>query len=141
MRIVHSLSISTIFDQQYDEVQMIIVSIINTSIIVISVALIQTLYKIEKVGRIISSILMIFLITLYYYTILAVISGQSEQNSNKKISSFFIMFGFDFVVVSTVISLFSILILTLVAKQVKNKIVFKIFNLLQIQDTIQGLIL
>ncbi|EAR97206.1 REJ domain protein (macronuclear) [Tetrahymena thermophila SB210] len=141
LRVVHSLSISTIFDQQYDEAQMIIVSIINTSIIVISVALIQTLYKLRKVGRIISSFLMIFLIALYYYILLAVISGQSEQNSNKKISSFFIMFGFDLIFVSTFISLINVIVLTLVAKQVQNKLILKMFNLLKIQDTIQRLII
>ncbi|EWS74073.1 REJ domain protein (macronuclear) [Tetrahymena thermophila SB210] len=141
LRIVHSLSISTIFDQQYDEVQMIIVSIINTSIIVISIILIQTLYKLRKVGRVISSFIMLFLLALYYYILLAVISGQSEENSNKKISSFFIMFGFDFFVISAFISFINIFVLTLVAKQVQNKLILKIYYFLKIQDTIQRLIL
>ncbi|KAL4472828.1 hypothetical protein ABPG73_006891 [Tetrahymena malaccensis] len=69
----------------------------------------------------------------------SVISGQPEQNSNKKISSFFIMFGFDFVAISTLNSIISILIFTLVARQNKNKLVLKMYNLLSIKDKLQRL--
>ncbi|KAL4512856.1 hypothetical protein ABPG72_017541 [Tetrahymena utriculariae] len=51
LRVIHSLSISTIFNQQENIPQIVIVSIINATIIVVSVAIIQAIYKLRKLGQ------------------------------------------------------------------------------------------
>ncbi|KAL4508839.1 hypothetical protein ABPG73_006225 [Tetrahymena malaccensis] len=101
LRVIHSLSISTIFNQQDNLAQMIIVSIINVTVISVSVAIIQGLYKLRKI---------------------AVISGQSESYSNQKIMSFIIIFGFDFLIVSSLTSLLSIFILKMKIKKLVSRL-------------------
>ncbi|KAL4505637.1 hypothetical protein ABPG73_004522 [Tetrahymena malaccensis] len=141
LRIIHSLSISTVFDEKYDETQMIIVAIINTTIITVSVLILETLYKFRKIGRVASSILMVGLLLLYYYIILAIISGESSSYSNSKIVNFFILFGVDFLVISTLISVLSSYILLLNARYPNNYFINKLFATLQIQNAIQNLFL
>ncbi|EAR97647.2 REJ domain protein (macronuclear) [Tetrahymena thermophila SB210] len=140
LRVVHSLSISIIFDQSYQEQQILIISGINFVIIVISVAIIQLLYKKRKIGKAIACIIMIGLLALYYYIILSIVSGQSESYSNRKISSFFIMFGVDFLFFSSLISLFSIFIFSYIATGGNsNGIILKLLNLLQIQYILENI--
>ncbi|KAL4496582.1 hypothetical protein ABPG72_015943 [Tetrahymena utriculariae] len=141
LRMIHSLSISTIFDEKYDETQMIIVAIINVFIISISVLILETLYKFRKIGRAASSILMVGLLLLYYYIILAIISGESSSYSNSKIINFLILFGLDFVVISTLLSVFSSYILLLNTRYPNNYFIKKLFTTLQIQNAIQNIFL
>ncbi|KAL4465244.1 hypothetical protein ABPG74_001958, partial [Tetrahymena malaccensis] len=115
LRVIHSMSISIIFDQQYNQEQILIISGINSVVIIVSAAIIQLLYKQRKIGKAIASLIMLGLLVLYYYIILSIVSGQSESYSNRKISSFFIMFGVDFLFFSTLISLFSIFIFNYIA--------------------------
>ncbi|EAR83358.2 REJ domain protein (macronuclear) [Tetrahymena thermophila SB210] len=138
LRIIHSLSISTIFDQQYNQAQMVFVSVINSTLIIVSVLILESLYKFRKVGRIISTFLMIGLLALYYYVILAVISGQSASYSNGKIVQFFTLFGIDFLVVSTLMSIIFNQILFFKNKYPKNALFLKLFSLLKIQDILQN---
>ncbi|KAL4504487.1 hypothetical protein ABPG72_009933 [Tetrahymena utriculariae] len=140
LRVIHSLSISTIFDQKYYEGQMMMISVLNAVIITINVVIIQAFYKFRKIGKVFSSILMLGLLILYYYIILAVISGQSEEYSNDRNISFLVIFGFDFLLVSTLLSLFNVFILDLNYKYASNSLIIKLFKLLQIQDTLLNIL-
>ncbi|KAL4511685.1 hypothetical protein ABPG72_012530 [Tetrahymena utriculariae] len=140
LRVIHSLSISTIFDQKYDEGQIVIVSLLNAVIITVNVVIIQAFYKLKKIGKAFSSILMLGLLILYYYIIIAVISGQSEEYSNDRNISFLVIFGFDLILVSTLLSLFNILILALNYQYVSNNLINKLFKLLQIQDILLNIL-
>ncbi|KAL4429249.1 hypothetical protein ABPG74_022129 [Tetrahymena malaccensis] len=100
IRVIHCLSISTIFGQQYNEAEMIMVSIINSVVLQVSVGIITLTHKIKRIGKYISTFCMIVLCLFYYYLILAVVSGQSAPSSNSKVASFFIMVGIDFAVKS-----------------------------------------
>ncbi|KAL4479550.1 hypothetical protein ABPG72_018536 [Tetrahymena utriculariae] len=140
LRVIHSLSISIIFDQQYNQEQILIISGINSVIIIVSATIIQLLYKKGKIGKSIACLIMIGLLALYYYIILSIVSGQSESYSNRKISSFFIMFGVDFLFFSTIISIFSIFIFSYIASGGNsNGILLRLLNLLQIQYILENL--
>ncbi|KAL4470677.1 hypothetical protein ABPG72_001788, partial [Tetrahymena utriculariae] len=112
IRLIHCLSISTIFGQQYNEAEMIMVSIINSIVLQVSVGIIRLAHKIKRIGKYISTFCMIVLCLFYYYLILAVVSGQSAPSSNSKIVSFFIMVGIDFVVVSFIVSILKMKIIS-----------------------------
>ncbi|KAL4496317.1 hypothetical protein ABPG73_007767, partial [Tetrahymena malaccensis] len=49
LRVIHSMSISIIFDQQYNQEQILIISGINSVVIIVSAAIIQLLYKQRKI--------------------------------------------------------------------------------------------
>ncbi|KAL4465074.1 hypothetical protein ABPG72_009452 [Tetrahymena utriculariae] len=140
IRMIHSLAISTIFSQQYDEVQIIMVSILNSIVLQASLAIIKLTHKIKKIGKYVSTVAMIALCLFYYYVILSIVSGQSAPSSNNKIASFFIMVGVDFVVVGTSISFLKMSIAShMLNKSNPIKIIAKLFNLLHLYDTIQNL--
>ncbi|EAR96767.2 REJ domain protein (macronuclear) [Tetrahymena thermophila SB210] len=142
LRVIHSLSISTIFDQQYNEEQIIIVSLINSVILIASVTLIRFLYKSRKIFKMVAFLVMMGLLVLYYYIILSIVSGQSNDFSNKRISSFFIIFGVDFLILSTLISIINIYaFIKIVKNAIKNKYILKLLSLLQIQDILENLAL
>ncbi|KAL4465242.1 hypothetical protein ABPG74_001956 [Tetrahymena malaccensis] len=140
LRVIHSLSISIIFDQQYNQEQILIISGINSVVIIVSAAIIQLIYKKRKIGQVIASFIMLSLLSLYYYVILSIISGQSESYSNRKVSSFFIMFGVDFLFFSTIISMFSIYIFNYIAcGGSSNGVIIRLLNLLQIQYILENI--
>ncbi|EWS73335.1 REJ domain protein (macronuclear) [Tetrahymena thermophila SB210] len=142
IRIIHSLSISTIFDQQYNEEQILLVSLINSVILIASVTLIRFLNKSRKIFKTVAFLLMIGLLILYYYIILSIVSGQSENFSNKRISSFFIMFGVDFLILQTLVSIINIFaFVKIVQNAIQNKFILKLLSLLQIQDILENLTL
>ncbi|KAL4482882.1 hypothetical protein ABPG74_018908 [Tetrahymena malaccensis] len=134
LRIIHSLCISIIFDQKYNHEQIIMISCINSVIIIVSVEIILLVYKFRKIGKMIASLLIFGLLALYYYIILSIVSGQSPEQSNKKIYSFFIMFGIDFFGFSVILSLLSIFIFVKITQSDKlNGIMLKLINFLEIQ--------
>ncbi|EAR83524.2 REJ domain protein (macronuclear) [Tetrahymena thermophila SB210] len=140
IRIIHCLSISTIFGQQYNEAEMIMVSIINSIVLQVSVGIITLTHKIKRIGKYLSTFCMIVLCLFYYYLILAVVSGQSAPSSNSKIVSFFIMIGIDFVVVSFIVSALKMKIISHMLNKAKRiKIIVKLFYLLNFVDIIQNL--
>ncbi|KAL4459616.1 hypothetical protein ABPG73_011453 [Tetrahymena malaccensis] len=71
----------------------------------------------------------------------SVISGQDEGYSNAKIAFFFIIFGLDFLVSMTLVSLFHITILYQFFKNNQNKLLIKIFKLLSIQEILQNVVI
>ncbi|EAR98065.2 REJ domain protein (macronuclear) [Tetrahymena thermophila SB210] len=140
IRMIHCLSISTIFSQQYNEAQMIMVSILNSIVLQVSLGIIKLTHKIKKIGKYVSTFSMIILCLFYYYVILSIVSGQSAPSSNNKITSFFIMVAVDFVAVGTTVSILKMLIVSHQLNKSKTiKIIVKLFNLLNLQEIIQNL--
>ncbi|KAL4465073.1 hypothetical protein ABPG72_009451 [Tetrahymena utriculariae] len=140
IRMIHCLSISTIFSQQYNEVQMIMVSLLNSIVLQVSLTIIKLTHKIKIIGKQISTVVMIALCLFYYYIILSIVSGQSAPSSNSKIVSFFITVAVDFVFVSTLISICKMLIVSkMMNKQNPIKIIVRLYNLLNLLEAIQNL--
>ncbi|KAL4434540.1 hypothetical protein ABPG74_007324 [Tetrahymena malaccensis] len=140
LRVIHSLSISTIFDEQYNELQVLVIALINSGIIVVSVAIISFIYKLRSIGKIIACTILLSLLVLYYYVILSIISGQSQYYSNVKISHFFIMFGIDIFFTSVILCLFNILMVIQIAKgAIQNKLILKVLGWLSIFEIVENL--
>ncbi|KAL4484750.1 hypothetical protein ABPG74_019927 [Tetrahymena malaccensis] len=140
IRMIHCLSISTIFSQQYNEVQMIMISILNSIVLQVSLAIIQLTHRIKIIGKWVSTVAMMSLCLFYYYVILSIVSGQNAAASNYRIASFFIMVAVDFAVVAITISTFKMLIVShMLNKKNPIKIIVKLFNLLNLQEVIQNL--
>ncbi|KAL4484747.1 hypothetical protein ABPG74_019924 [Tetrahymena malaccensis] len=140
IRMIHSLSISTIFSQQYNEVQMIMVSILNSVVLQISLGIIKLSYKIKKVGKYVCTFSMITLCLFYYYVILSIVSGQDSPSSNSKIASFFIIVAVDFLAFGTSVSTLKMLIAShMLNKANRFNIIMKLFSLLNLQESIENL--
>ncbi|KAL4470739.1 hypothetical protein ABPG72_016744 [Tetrahymena utriculariae] len=97
LRIVHSLCLSTIFDQKYTIIQQVLISIGSSLILVTGVALISMIHKITFHGRKISAFLAICLLLFYYYLILSIISGEDFGYANTKTLSFTFIVSIDFI--------------------------------------------
>ncbi|KAL4511286.1 hypothetical protein ABPG73_008364 [Tetrahymena malaccensis] len=140
IRMIHCLSISTIFSQQYNEAQMIMVSILNSILLQVSLAIIKLSYKIKKIGKYVCIFSMITLSLFYFYVILSIVSGQDALSSNYRIASFFIMVAVDFLVVGAFISTLKMLITQhMLNKNKRSKIITKLYSLLNLQESIQNL--
>ncbi|KAL4465077.1 hypothetical protein ABPG72_009455 [Tetrahymena utriculariae] len=113
IRMIHCLAISTIFSQQYNEIQMIMVSILNSIILQVNLGIIKLSHKIKKIGKFVCTFFIIILCLFYYYVILSIVSGDSAPSSNYKITSFFIMLAVDFVVLGASVSAIKIKIIQL----------------------------
>ncbi|KAL4455968.1 hypothetical protein ABPG73_015501 [Tetrahymena malaccensis] len=137
IRVIHCLSISTIFGQQYNEAEMIMVSIINSVVLQVSVGIITLTHKIKRIGKYISTFCMIVLCLFYYYLILAVVSGQSAPSSNSKIISFFIMVGIDFAVVSFVVSIIKMKMVSHMLNKEKRIKIIKSLTTAFVQDELR----
>ncbi|KAL4446973.1 hypothetical protein ABPG74_014945 [Tetrahymena malaccensis] len=127
LRIVHSLCLSTVFDQSYNINQQVIISIVSSIIIVVGVFFITTVHKIARVGQIISAFLMVCLLIFYYYVILAVISKEEPSFANSKYASFFLVLGIDIIFVQSILSVLKITILKNIQK---HAIFYKLYNIL-----------
>ncbi|KAL4483034.1 hypothetical protein ABPG74_019060 [Tetrahymena malaccensis] len=97
LRIIHSLCLSTVFDENYNISQQIIISIVSSIIIVAGVFLVTLVHKVRRIGQKLSAFLMVCLLVFYYYVILAVVSSEEASYANSKYFSFFLIIGVDIV--------------------------------------------
>ncbi|KAL4470738.1 hypothetical protein ABPG72_016743 [Tetrahymena utriculariae] len=141
LRIVHSLCLSTIFDQKYSIIQQILISIGSSLILVTGVALISMIHKITFHGRKISALLAICLLLFCYYIILSIISGEDFGYANTKAISFTFIFSIDFVGILNLMAILKIKLIAIYLEQKKKKlgiicILYKFFDLKLILSTL-----
>ncbi|KAL4506222.1 hypothetical protein ABPG73_016956 [Tetrahymena malaccensis] len=110
LRIVHSLCLTTIFDESYNIQQKIMISIASSIILVTGVTIITNIHKIKAVGRKLSAFFMICLLLFYYYVILTIISGEDVYQANTKTLSFLMIAAIDFLGIITLLSILKLAI-------------------------------
>lgn len=98
VRLIHSFAISIIFDQNYNYIQLIVISIGNSILILICLEILEILSK--KLGRIALAIVLLSLLGFYYYLILAIVSGQEPSESNYSMLSYLMFTLCDLLVIS-----------------------------------------
>ncbi|KAL4507735.1 hypothetical protein ABPG73_012423 [Tetrahymena malaccensis] len=136
LRVVHSLCLSTVFDESYNIQQQIIISVVSSIIIMVGVSLITVVHKIPRIGPKLSAFFMVCLLIFYYYVILAVVSNEESSYANSKYISFFLVIAIDFVLVQSTLSLFKISIL----RNVQNMILFyKLYTILGLDKFVASL--
>ncbi|KAL4468967.1 hypothetical protein ABPG73_019735 [Tetrahymena malaccensis] len=136
LRVVHSLCLSTVFDETYNIPQQIIISIVSSIIIVVGVFFVTLVHKVTRIGQKLSALLMVCLLLFYYYVILAVISNEEPSYANSKYVSFFLVIGVDFVLVQSILSLFKICILNNIQKK---EIFYKLYTIFGLNKLIASL--
>ena len=104
VRMIHSLAVGIVYSAQYNQLEMIVLSIVNSIIIAIVLKLLEILSKLKKIGKIISSLFLIIILLFYYYLILSIVSGQEYSESNATMTSYLIVFFTDLFFISVVIS-------------------------------------
>ncbi|KAL4460216.1 hypothetical protein ABPG73_022547 [Tetrahymena malaccensis] len=136
LRLVHSLCLSTVFDQSYNISQQIVISIVSSIIVVVGVFFVTIAHKIARIGQKLSAFFMVCLLLFYYYVILAVVSNEEPSYANSKYVSFFLVIGVDFVLVQSVLSLLKITIL----KNIQSHTIFyKLYSIFGLDKLVASL--
>ncbi|KAL4509643.1 hypothetical protein ABPG73_022859 [Tetrahymena malaccensis] len=136
LRIIHSLCLSTVFDETYNISQQIIISIVSSIIIVAGVFLVTLVHKVTRIGQKLSALLMVCLLGFYYYVILAVVSNEEASYANSKYFSFFLIIGVDIIVIQSILSIIKISILKNI---LKHAIIFKLYSVFGLNKLIASL--
>ncbi|KAL4506223.1 hypothetical protein ABPG73_016957 [Tetrahymena malaccensis] len=141
LRTIHSLCLTTVFDDSYTIQQKILISIFSSLILVTGVKIITLIHKIKTIGQKLSLIILLSLLIFYYYVILSIISGEEASYANSKTISFVLILGIDFLGVLTLISILKLSLIYLSEKYQKkdNHIVTKLYNLLDLKFLLQSL--
>ncbi|KAL4506219.1 hypothetical protein ABPG73_016953 [Tetrahymena malaccensis] len=141
LRIIHSLCLTTIFDDSYNIFQKIVISILSSIILVTGVKIITLIHKIKRVGQKLSLVILLSLLVFYYYVILSIISGEEPSYANSKTVSFVLILGIDFLGTLTLVSILKLSLIYLSKKYLKNenKIFIKLYNLLDLKLQILNL--
>ncbi|EAS06210.2 REJ domain protein (macronuclear) [Tetrahymena thermophila SB210] len=140
LRIIHSLCLTTIFDESYNIDQKIILSIISSIILVTGVTIITLIHKIKIIGQKISAIFLICLLLFYYYIILSIISGEEANQANSKTLSFLLIVGIDFFGILTLMSVLKLsLVLYSQQEQSKQTLIKSLFKIFDLQILLQNL--
>ncbi|KAL4506221.1 hypothetical protein ABPG73_016955 [Tetrahymena malaccensis] len=134
LRIVHSLCLTTIFDESYNINQKVMISIASSIILVTGVTIITKIHKIKFLGKKLSAFLMICLLLFYYYVILSIISGEDFQQANSKTISFLLIVSIDFLGMLTLMSILKLTIAFKTLNQVKEGGIFNIFEDVEKQE-------
>ncbi|EAS00646.2 REJ domain protein (macronuclear) [Tetrahymena thermophila SB210] len=66
LRVIHSLCLSTVFDESYNAIQKIIISIVSSIIVEVGVFLITIVHKITRVGQKLSTFFMVCLLLCHF---------------------------------------------------------------------------
>ncbi|EAS06080.3 furin-like repeat protein (macronuclear) [Tetrahymena thermophila SB210] len=139
VRIIHSFAISVIFNQSYDVVQLIALSIANALLISICLALLEIVAK--YLGKYALAVTLLCLLGLYYYVILSIVSGESVDSSNLSIGSYFIFTCFDLIVISFLLAYIQrYLALKMIKKEKLENFTIKLFELLHLQIILTSII-
>ncbi|KAL4478502.1 hypothetical protein ABPG74_006737, partial [Tetrahymena malaccensis] len=140
LRTIHSLCLTTIFDDSYNIYQKIFISVISSLMLVTGVKIITLIHKIYIIGKKLSFIILIGLLVFYYYIILSIISGEEPSYANSKTISFILILGVDFLGISTLVSIlkWSLIHLSETYFKKDNFIIIKLFDFLDINVLLQG---
>ncbi|EAR84416.3 REJ domain protein (macronuclear) [Tetrahymena thermophila SB210] len=136
LRVVHSLCLSTVFDESYNVIQKIIISIVSSIIVEVGVFLITIAHKITRIGQKLSTFFMVCLLLFYIYVILAVISNEEPSYANSKYVQFFLVIGVDFIFFQSILALFKIIILKNIQK---NIIFYKFYAIFGLSKVVSSL--
>ncbi|EAS02184.2 REJ domain protein (macronuclear) [Tetrahymena thermophila SB210] len=136
LRVVHSLCLSTVFDESYNAIQKIIISIVSSIIVEVGVFLITIAHKITRIGQKLSTLFMVCLLLFYIYVILAVISNEEPSYANSKYAQFFLVIGVDFIFVQSMLALFKI---TILKNSQKNIIFYKLYAIFGLGKVVSSL--
>ncbi|KAL4487902.1 hypothetical protein ABPG72_022762 [Tetrahymena utriculariae] len=141
LRVIHSLSISTIFDETYNFNQRVMIPIISSIILIVGVQTVSQVHKIKVVGKIFSTLIVISLLTLYYYIILSIVSGESSSQSNFRLLYFVVLLGVDFIFMITLTSILKLQIINYIINKQQNSqfILIKIYNFLDLDIAVLNL--
>ncbi|KAL4478501.1 hypothetical protein ABPG74_006736 [Tetrahymena malaccensis] len=141
LRIIHSLCLTTIFDDSYSIYQKVLISIFSSLILVTGVKIITLIHKIKTIGQKLSLIILLSLLIFYYYVILSIISGEEASYANSKTVSFILILGIDFLGILTLISILKLSLIYLSEKYQKKDsgIMSKLYNFLDLKFLLQSL--
>ncbi|KAL4426593.1 hypothetical protein ABPG74_009285 [Tetrahymena malaccensis] len=141
LRVVHALSISSIFGQYCNSGEMILTCFVSSIIVSVCISIIMKIYTIKLVGKYLYSGIFLGLLGYYIYIISSILAGKHSSYTNDIIGWFFIMLIFDLILVSGLLAIFQLLLVNhMVSNTIpKNKIIQKLFNFLSLENVLRNL--
>ncbi|EAR81767.3 REJ domain protein (macronuclear) [Tetrahymena thermophila SB210] len=115
LRVVHSLCLSTVFDESYNVIQKIVISIVSAIIVEVGVFFIELVHKITRI---------------------AVISNEEPSYANSKYVQFFLVIGIDFIVVQSILAFLKIITLKNLQQR---KIFYKLYTIFGLSKVVSSL--
>ncbi|KAL4480806.1 hypothetical protein ABPG72_001675 [Tetrahymena utriculariae] len=104
--IIHSLAISIVFSDYQEIAQKIVIAIIYVGVIESFLFFTEILFRQRRTFKVISTILKIIVFGIYFYIIMALVSGTSPSEANSFFQLFLISTGMNFVIVQFSLSFF-----------------------------------
>ncbi|KAL4426591.1 hypothetical protein ABPG74_009283 [Tetrahymena malaccensis] len=141
LRVVHALSISSIFGQYCNSGEMILTCFVSSIIVSICISIIMKIYTIKLVGKYLYSGIFLGLLGYYIYIVSSILAGKHSSYTNDIIGWFFVMLIFDLILVSGLLAIFQLLLVNhMVSNTIpKNKIIQKLFNFLSLENVLRNL--
>ncbi|EWS75712.1 transmembrane protein, putative (macronuclear) [Tetrahymena thermophila SB210] len=138
LRVIHALSISSIFGQYYSSREMVLTCFVSSIIVAIFIPIAKLMYSIKRVGQYIYIGVFLGLLTYYIYIISFILTGKESSYTNYIIGWFFIMLIFDLILVSSIQAMFQLALVNhmISNKYPKNSLIQILFYFLKLQDVL-----
>ncbi|EWS75711.1 transmembrane protein, putative (macronuclear) [Tetrahymena thermophila SB210] len=138
LRVIHALSISSIFGQYYSSREMVLTCFVSSIIVAIFIPIAKLMYSIKRVGQYIYIGVFLGLLTYYIYIISFILTGKESSYTNYIIGWFFIMLIFDLILVSSIQAMFQLALVNhMISNNYPKKSLIQIlFYFLKLQDVL-----